>query len=430
MTLRGKFALASAAVAAVTVAVTVALSYDATASLIKVDTEQTFRALVDQVSTSSLTLQDFTAPADRDSLVSKLTTSRQVVTQVVSPQGTVVWRDPDQVVLPVPADPLVHLAGEDYTVVTVPLRAGGSVQIAQRTTETNHLLGALGQLLLFVGLGVFVLAGLVGWLVATRVTRRLARLTAAVSRVTGTGDLDVPVAVSGRDEVARLGAAFETMLTELREAKAAQERLVADASHELRTPLTSLRTNVTVLRRFSELSPDARERLVADLDGETRELSTLVSQLVSSATGAHVGSSPVQVSLVDVASRVADVVRRRTGRLVRVDAAGEVFGQAEGLTRALTNLVENAAKFATSGTIEVVARPDRIAVLDRGPGVGADAPRIFDRFYRATAARGLPGSGLGLAIVAEVARVHGGQVFARDRTGGGAEVGFTLAGPC
>jgi two-component system sensor histidine kinase MprB len=68
-----------------------------------------------------------------------------------------------------------------------------------------------------------------------------------------------------------------------------------------------------------------------------------------------------------------------------------------------------------------------VEVLDRGPGIGdEDAERVFDRFYRADAARSLPGSGLGLAIVREIARSHGGEVFTAPRSGGGAVVGFTL----
>jgi two-component system, OmpR family, sensor histidine kinase MprB len=76
-----------------------------------------------------------------------------------------------------------------------------------------------------------------------------------------------------------------------------------------------------------------------------------------------------------------------------------------------------------------VVTGDRVTVLDRGPGIApGDASRIFDRFYRATSARSLPGSGLGLAIVREVATGHGGTVFAENRPGGGAAIGFTLAG--
>ena len=122
--------------------------------------------------------------------------------------------------------------------------------------------------------------------------------------------------------------------------------------------------------------------------------------------------------------------RRRSDREITVDTDDTVvIARPDALARAVNNLLDNAAKFDPAGTspIEVVARGRRVEVRDRGPGVdAADLDRIFDRFYRATAARSLPGSGLGLAIVAEVARSHGGTAFAANREGGGAVIGFTL----
>jgi two-component system sensor histidine kinase MprB len=107
------------------------------------------------------------------------------------------------------------------------------------------------------------------------------------------------------------------------------------------------------------------------------------------------------------------------------------------LTRAVSNLVENAAKFDRNGTapIEIVVagsmRPGaiRVEVLDRGPGIAdLDLVRVFDRFYRAADARSLPGSGLGLSIVREVSLAHGGAPFALRREGGGSVIGFTVGG--
>jgi two-component system sensor histidine kinase MprB len=111
-----------------------------------------------------------------------------------------------------------------------------------------------------------------------------------------------------------------------------------------------------------------------------------------------------------------------------------VNGRPAALQRALSNLVENAAKFDREGTspIEIEVTRDggsvRVEVLDRGPGIAEeDLARVFDRFYRAPAARSLPGSGLGLSIVREVATTHGGEPFARRREGGGSAIGFTVA---
>jgi two-component system sensor histidine kinase MprB len=306
------------------------------------------------------------------------------------------------------------------------------VQIGQAVREPERLLGHLAQLMTITGAAVVVVAGLVGWLVARRVTRRLQRLIRTAERVTESGRLDVRVGAGGRDEVGRLGATFDAMLDQLGRSREAQRRLVQDAGHELRTPLTSVRTNVAVLRRFAELDPRQRARVLADLDSETHELVVLVEELVelaaADACDQRAEEVPAPVDVGPLAERVAARARARTGREIIVRAGGIVRVRAGALERALANLVDNAGKFAPGAEpIEIVADTGRVAVLDRGPGVDPDIGiRIFDRFVRAPAARGSPGSGLGLAIVARVAAAHGGTVFVEDRPGGGAIVGFTL----
>ena len=105
-----------------------------------------------------------------------------------------------------------------------------------------------------------------------------------------------------------------------------------------------------------------------------------------------------------------------------------VLGRPGTLERAVTNLLDNAAKFdASGGVILVDVAAGSVAVCDGGPGIPeADLPLVFDRFYRSADARGRPGSGLGLAIVRDVAEAHGGTVFATGREGGGARVGFSI----
>ncbi|WP_158843628.1 histidine kinase dimerization/phospho-acceptor domain-containing protein [Saccharothrix deserti] len=172
--------------------------------------------------------------------------------------------------------------------MTVSLGGGrGAVQLAQRATETDRLLRDLRQAMLLVGLVVFVLAGMAGWIAANGVTRRLARLTSTAERIAETGGLDTPVPWAGRDEVGRLSTALRAMLGQLVRAGEDQVRLVQDAGHELKTPLTSIRTNTTVLRRLDELSPEERAHLIDDLDSETRELVPLVDELVDLANGRH-----------------------------------------------------------------------------------------------------------------------------------------------
>jgi two-component system sensor histidine kinase MprB len=239
----------------------------------------------------------------------------------------------------------------------------------------------------------------------------------------------VVVPVDGADEAARLGSAFNEMVGALARSRQDQQRLVQDAGHELRTPMTSVRTNLYTLRGYDSLSSSERARVLADLESETEELSRLIDEVVEVATDRRSDEPVMPVDLVALVQRVARRWSARTGRAIEVRAEPTtVQGRPAALRRAVGNLLENAAKFDGSGSpIEVRVGNGAVEVLDRGPGFSeADLPHVFQRFYRSTAARSTPGSGLGLSMVAEIAAVHGGTVWALDRPGGGASVGFVL----
>ncbi|MFI6039628.1 ATP-binding protein [Streptomyces sp. NPDC051315] len=454
VSLRTTFAVSFAAVtAAVTVLIGV-LSYSAAARLVRVDQESVFDEVVqdlrDEVRDRAMDPEDFSSSAPGHDIVRPARTD----VQVLGPDGAVV--DPGSPGLPVrDSDREVAAAagagtlavhkdvdvGDDvYRVATVALGGGrGAVQVAQEFSDTEDLLRALQQRTLVLMIAIVTGAGLFGWWLARRITHRLVILTTAAEDVARTRRLGVQVPVTGYDEVGRLGRAFDRMLGRLAQSEEDQRRLVQDAGHELRTPLTSLRTNISLLRRIDELPPATREELVADLGQEARELTDLVNELVDLAAGQSDTEPPRRVDLADLAGDVAGLARRRTGRQILVRASGDTttHGRPGMLQRALSNLVENAAKFDRGGRapIEVnvtgPARPGtvRVEVLDRGPGITeADLTRVFDRFYRAADARSLPGSGLGLSIVREVALAHGGAPFAFRREGGGSVIGFTVGG--
>jgi two-component system sensor histidine kinase MprB len=179
-----------------------------------------------------------------------------------------------------------------------------------------------------------------------------------------------------------------------------------------------------------------RSKVLSDLQSELEELSALVAELVALATEQRADDEPItEIDLAALTEAVAERARRRTGRTVNVSASQTVIaGRPLGLERALTNLVDNAAKWGPPDEpIEVTVDSDdnvtRVTVRDHGPGIAAaDRPLVFDRFYRATAARSMPGSGLGLSIVKQVVTSHGGRVFAEAPSDGGpgAVVGFEL----
>ncbi|HEY2957148.1 MAG TPA: HAMP domain-containing sensor histidine kinase [Actinomycetota bacterium] len=322
--------------------------------------------------------------------------------------------------------------GQRYRVVAVPLPGGGELRIGRSLAETDRVLGSVRNNSILVGLVITVLAAAAGVAVARRTTRPVTRLTDAAEAIAASGRLEiaVPEGGRGRDEIGRLARAFSAMLAALTRSREQQQRLVQDAGHELRTPLTSLRANIDTLRRYRELEPASRDRLLSDLDGELRELTGLVDELVALAVDRYDDEPEQTVKLDALSERAADRARRRSGRSVLVDAEpAPVVAKPQQLLRAVGNLLENAVKFSPDGTpIELTVRPGRLQVRDHGPGIPAgDVPHVFDRFYRAVGARSLPGSGLGLAIVRQVVEDGGGSVHAANHPDGG--VVFTVELP-
>ena len=323
----------------------------------------------------------------------------------------------------------VDLGRDRFRVLFVGLD-GGLVQVGRDLRETERVLDALRERTIALVAVVTVLAGAMGAAVTGRMTRPLRRLTEAAATVEETGSLDVDLpARHSRDEVGRLSDAFRRMITALSRSRSDQARLVQDAGHELRTPLTSIRTNLDMLDRYGELDPADRREMVLSMRTEVDELTELVNEIVQAASGEADDVEPERVELGPVVRAVAERVARRTEREIRVVAdASDAVVRVDALRRAVSNLLDNAAKFDSSGgPIDVSIVDGVITVADRGPGIPeGERARVLDRFHRAESAKSLPGSGLGLAIVDEFARAHGGAVTIAGRPGGGAEVSLRI----
>jgi two-component system sensor histidine kinase MprB len=325
----------------------------------------------------------------------------------------------------------VSVDGTPLRVYTTQWSRGVALQVARPLTETNAVLSDMGLALIVTAVaGVLVAAGL-GFVVARAALRPVRRLTAAVEDVAKTHDLSRRIETKGNDEVGRLAGSFNAMLEELDESQRAQRRLAADASHELRTPLTSLRTNIEVLVRNEDLDPEDRERLMRDVNAQIVEVSALIGGMMEIARGdepiddeiADVQLDQVVASAVEGASFHWPAVRFVTDLTPCV-----VRGAAGRIELAVGNLLDNAGKWSPDGsTVEVAVRDGEVSVRDHGTGIDpADAPFVFDRFWRAGSARGTPGSGLGLAIVRQVADQHDAQVVIESPPDGGTLVRFMM----
>jgi len=365
------------------------------------------------------------------------------IVQLLDAQGRVVRSIANQPAIPVDSrdkniaahggDPrfrTVTISGTQYRVLTVSSPQGGAAQIARSIADTNNVLSALDLRLLLIALAGTAVAATSAWLIARRIVRPVEQLTVAAEQIAATQQLEHHIEVTRRDELGRLAASFNTMLAALGSSRAQQQRLVVDASHELRTPLTALRTNIELLQRAGTLDEGQRVELVDAAQVELAELGELVAELVDLATDARAEEPVQRVDVGDLIERVVERERRRSGRPIMLsrDTDAAVNVRVSAIDRAVHNLLDNACKFSPADTpIEVDVRGGVVEVRDRGVGVASDErSRVFDRFYRAAAARSQPGSGLGLAIVRQIAELHGGTVELLAREGGGTIARLTL----
>jgi two-component system, OmpR family, sensor histidine kinase MprB len=446
LSLRGRVALLVAAAVAVAVAATTIAAFVVVSSQVQKQFDQDLLGRARAAVGGALGRPEALLHVDPSTL-------GDVEVELLSADGQAVWASGGQR----PPDGIAELTvartegaysirtttqnGHTLRVVAVSAGDGVAFVLAQSTESTDHTVRVLTLVLLLVGVVGVVVAGIVGLLIARAGLRPVENLTAAAEQIARTEQL-TPIPVRGDDELARLTAAFNSMLTALDSSRSRQKQLVADAGHELRTPLTSLRTNLDLLIQSDQTRPEAqlpatdRSALLVDVRAQIEELSSLVGDLVELSRDdgptTSAGAIVETVDFAEVVDRAVERVRRRAPRL-SIDVAAspwEVLGQPAALERAVTNLLDNAAKWSPEpGTVTVRLANGTLTVADNGPGISdADLPHVFERFYRSLEARALPGSGLGLAIVDQTMRRHGGQVQAARGPAGGTVMTVTLPG--
>jgi two-component system, OmpR family, sensor histidine kinase MprB len=333
----------------------------------------------------------------------------------------------------------VDQGGHQFRVYTAATDAGSGAGLARASRPTDADDGTLRDAALLLAALTVGAAGVTygaARLTAGRILRPIAELTATAEHITQTRDLAARLRFTGpngdgtSDEVGRLSSSFGTMLAALHESVTAQRQLVADASHELRTPLTSLTTNLDLLEDGAGLADPQAPALVRAAREQAGELDQLITDLLDLARYRESAPHREAVRLDLLAGQAVHRLGQRGPHavieaelspcLVHVDPAA--------VDHAVGNLIDNAIKWSPPGAaVRVVVEDGRVVVSDRGPGIAdEDLPHIFERFYRAPGARGMPGAGLGLAIVGSVAQANEGTVEVRTGPAGSA---FTLAFP-
>jgi two-component system OmpR family sensor kinase len=359
--------------------------------------------------------------------------------------------------------PSVPGLDEPARLLAVPVAGrGGQMVLVVGATQGNRLetLATLRTELLVGGPVLLIAAALGGYLLsgaALRPVDLMRRRAQAITAHEPGQRLPLPAA---RDELARLGATLNDLLSRLEAALDGERKFVADASHELRTPLSLLRVELELALRHPRSAVELRRAIESAAD-ETRRLTQLAEDLLLMAA-ADQGRLPVRLETLpvdDLLTRCAthfEIELAARGRSMRigspavpalVGAAGMTLGEAAGpahdgvavptlvgdglrLEQALGNLIDNAVRHG-AGDVCVFASRNResieLHVTDQGPGFAADfLPRAFERFSRADTARTRGGTGLGLSITQAIARAHGGTAHAANRRERGADMWLSL----
>ncbi|MGO3525837.1 MtrAB system histidine kinase MtrB [Glutamicibacter arilaitensis] len=333
------------------------------------------------------------------------------------------------------------------TKVLIPPGREYGLYLVYDLSSVQDTLEFINRAMAFTGLILLVVVGFVAWSVARTVVRPVAD-AAYVSERIASGDLDRRMKVAGKDEVARLGSAFNHMahslqeqITALNHLSAMQQRFVSDVSHELRTPLTTVRMAAEVIHdareNFDPLTARSAELMYNQIERFQHLLNDLleVSRFDAGVAVLDRESTDLNViarKVIDIATPVAD----EYGSMIRLNAPSDgcvAEVDPRRVERVIRNLVLNAVEHGESKPIDITIGSNQnavaITVRDYGIGMSEEACRhVFDRFWRADPARARTtgGSGLGLSISMEDTRLHDGRLEAWGKPGVGSVFRLTL----
>ncbi|PWI17878.1 two-component sensor histidine kinase [Streptomyces sp. Act143] len=314
-------------------------------------------------------------------------------------------------------------------------------------TQEEKSLSLVKGTLATAGLFVVVLLGAIAWLVVRQVVTPV-RMAAGIAERLSAGRLQERMKVTGEDDIARLGEAFNKMaqnlqlkIQQLEDLSRMQRRFVSDVSHELRTPLTTVRMAADVIHDaredFDPVTARSAELLADQLDRFESLLADLLEISRFDAGAAALEAEPIDLREVvqRVVSGAAPLAERKGTRIQVLGDQQPVVAEADArrVERVLRNLVVNAVEHGEGKdvVVKLASAGGAVAVAVRDYGVGlkpGEATRVFSRFWRADPARARTtgGTGLGLSIALEDARLHGGWLQAWGEPGGGSQFRLTL----
>jgi signal transduction histidine kinase len=317
------------------------------------------------------------------------------------------------------------------------------VEIAAIDRLGHSQLDTLRLILVVGNVGTLLLIILAGWVLANQFLQPIARVVEQVEQITASNLSQRVDEGNRRDEIARLAITFNQMLTGVEQAFEAQKSFLSHASHELRTPLATLLGTLETSLAYDDTLDDSKESIASGLE-DVRHLIALTNGLLTLARADAPSPRLLPVRLDECLTQALGYAQAKyPGREVQLNIgpvpaadAAEPFslpGNAELLTTALFNLLDNACKYSQAAVNVFLSYADadtlEIRVQDSGPGIApADQARLFEPLFRARNAAGRPGFGLGLPLAQKVVRLHGGQLAIASAAGEGTTATVRLPG--
>jgi len=374
------------------------------------------------------------------------------------------WTDLEHVIPPPPAEarasrqPVAYQRGEPKFGLAAPI-GGTPWMFVTELSRRQILAPSLVYLrrMALIAAAVVLVGALGAWSVSRRITHPLRRLTTAAAAI-ASGDLAQRVDVPGADELGRLGHSFNVMAGEVKRSREDLEEQVVErtralhetnaeleafsysVSHDLRAPLRAIHGFARILleEHGAQLDPEGK-RLLGVIDANTKRMGQLIDDLLSFSRLGRKHLESARVDMGDLVRTIADEVQRGAGDRpldITIGPLPPTRGDRDMLRYAVTNLLDNAAKFTrrrTPGRIEVGHHTNGSEsvyfVKDNGAGFDQRyADKLFGVFQRLHRADEFEGTGVGLAIVQRIVRRHGGRVWAEGEVEAGATFFFSLPG--
>ena len=319
----------------------------------------------------------------------------------------------------------------------------GVVNIVYVPETTGNFLGAIMTEMAFLIIVILLLVGVIIFVVASLVSKRIVDFTSKITSMSDDGILDEKRDISGHDEISRLGEAFNTMSEKVVMLERQRVQFVSDASHELKTPLSSIKLMADSILQTPDISMEYVKEFMNDMNNEVDRLNRIVNKLLyitkmdvrSSEDDKNMQYICLNDIMQGIEKNLQPLAKKADVSLV-FTTPGDIYMTAnkDVLWQGIYNIVDNAIKYTdTDGYVIVKMEKENgviiIEVRDTGVGISEDdIDKIFDRFYRVDKARAREtgGTGLGLSIALSAVNYHGGHIEVTSEPGKGTTFVITI----